>query len=197
MSGSLKKFDLSILGCIGVPSLRLLCISACNFTHASKNHWHVKLFLQYIGDNWLFPPYNQPQANGFLWQNFDICLYFQGNRGGLLGVSGSKSAASKAGRATALAMAKRGIARWKHFVETGESCFTEAGLREVLLCISSKDGETKAFPSCAEFRASINSVGLSLMGFLELKLAGLLPTRKRGKLINPSIPTPASVFAND
>jgi hypothetical protein len=102
--------------------------------------------------------------------------YVQGTRGGLLGVSGNKSAASRTGRASALAMAKRCVARWKHFVETGESCFTEAGLREVLLCVSSKDGETKTFLNAAEFQAGINSVGLSLMGSLELKSSGLLLT---------------------
>ena len=110
-----------------------------------------------------------------------IHFYFQGSRGGLLGVSGSKSAASKAGRAAALVVAKRSLTRWKHFMETGESCFIESGLRDVLLCVSSKDRETKTLSNNDELRASINSVGLSLMGPLELKMAGMLHTGKGRK----------------
>lgn len=100
-----------------------------------------------------------------------------GTRGGHLGVSGSKNAASKAGRAAAVTIAKRSLARWKHFVETGESCFTEAGLREVLFCVSSKDGEMKALTNGGEMRAGINTVGLTLTGSSELKMAASAGTR--------------------
>ena len=95
------------------------------------------------------------------WHNFSyrfvrIHFDFQGSRGGLLGVSGSKSAASKAGRAAALVVAKRSLTRWKHFMESGESCFIEPSLRDVLLCVSSKDRETKTLSNNDELRASIN-----------------------------------------
>eukprot|EP00250_Pteridium_aquilinum_P001186 c11393_g1_i1 orf=342-4457(-) len=101
-----------------------------------------------------------------------------GVRGGHLGVSGSKNAASKAGgRAAAVTIAKRSLARWKHFEETGESCFTEAGLREILFCVSSKDGEVKALSNSGEVRVGINTVGLTLTGSSELKLAASAGTR--------------------
>lgn len=99
-----------------------------------------------------------------------------GNRGGHLGVSGSKNAASKAGRAAAVAIAKRSLARWKHYVETEETCFNEPGLREILFCISSKEGDIKP-SSSADMRIGINGVGLTLTGSSELKLAASAGTR--------------------
>ncbi|KAI5076464.1 hypothetical protein GOP47_0008529 [Adiantum capillus-veneris] len=100
-----------------------------------------------------------------------------GTRGGHLGVSGSKNAASKAGRAAAVAIAKRSLARWKHYVDTEESCFNEAGLREILFCVPPKEGDMKTLSNTGEMRVGINSVGLTLTGSSELKLAASAGTR--------------------
>ncbi|KAH7442035.1 hypothetical protein KP509_03G067900 [Ceratopteris richardii] len=100
-----------------------------------------------------------------------------GTRGGHLGVSGSKNAASKAGRAAAMAIAKRSLARWKHYVDTGEACFGEAGLHEILLCLSSKEGDSNSLLNTGEAQIGINRVGLTLTGSSELKLAASAGTR--------------------
>ncbi|MCO5572726.1 hypothetical protein L7F22_026485 [Adiantum nelumboides] len=100
-----------------------------------------------------------------------------GTRGGHLGVSGSKNAASKAGRAAAVAIAKRSLARWKHYMDTEETCFNEAVFREALFCISPKEGEMKSLSNTGEVRVGLNTVGLTLTGSSELKLAASTGTR--------------------
>lgn len=95
-----------------------------------------------------------------------------GHRGGALGASGNKSSASKGARAAALALANRTLARWRHFVETGQSCFTDAGLRDILFCVSSKDGEVKALTNDGEALDGTKSLRPSFLVSSEMKSTG-------------------------
>ncbi|KAH7283596.1 hypothetical protein KP509_34G015100 [Ceratopteris richardii] len=100
-----------------------------------------------------------------------------GIRGGHLGVSGGKITAVRAGQAAALVTAKRSLARWKHYVATEETCFTETGLREILFCISSVEGDSKSLLSARGTQIGTNNVGLTFPGSSELKLAASPGTR--------------------